>query len=115
VRNPRLIFLVLRALSVLALLLAVRTARADEATALKIGTLAPAESPWGQVFKVWAKGVSERTHGALSLQFYWNGQQGDEGAMPRPAVPPSQWFRADRRPAFSRELACARRVLIRGR
>jgi TRAP-type C4-dicarboxylate transport system substrate-binding protein len=25
--------------------------------------------------------VNERTNGALSLQFFWNGQQGDEGAM----------------------------------
>jgi TRAP-type C4-dicarboxylate transport system substrate-binding protein len=56
-----------------------QTARADET--LKVGTLAPAESPWGQVFKIWAKGVNERTNGAVSLQFFWNGQQGDEGAM----------------------------------
>lgn len=56
------------------------TARAD-ATTLKLGTLAPAESPWGQVFKVWKKGVEERSGGALELQFFWNGQQGDEAAM----------------------------------
>lgn len=55
-------------------------AKAD-ATTLKIGTLAPAESPWGQVFKVWKRGVSERSNGALELQFFWNGQQGDEAAM----------------------------------
>jgi TRAP-type C4-dicarboxylate transport system substrate-binding protein len=63
------------------LVLSPRLARADETSTLRIGTLAPAESPWGQVFKVWAKGVSERTAGSLSLQFFWNGQQGDEGAM----------------------------------
>jgi TRAP-type C4-dicarboxylate transport system substrate-binding protein len=56
------------------------TAKAD-ATQLKIGTLAPAESPWGQVFKVWKKGVEERSGGSLQLQFFWNGQQGDEVAM----------------------------------
>jgi TRAP-type C4-dicarboxylate transport system substrate-binding protein len=56
-------------------------ARADDGTTLKVGTLAPGESPWGQVFKVWAKGVNARTNGAISLQFFWNGQQGDEGAM----------------------------------
>ena len=67
-------------LAALALVLGAKTARA-ESTTLKIGTLAPAESPWGQVFKIWAKGVNERTNGALSLQFFWNGQQGDEGAM----------------------------------
>jgi len=55
-------------------------AKAD-ANTLKIGTLAPAESPWGTVFKVWKKGVSDRSNGALELQFFWNGQQGDEAAM----------------------------------
>ena len=39
----------------------IKTAHADDAMTLKVGTLAPAESPWGKVFKVWAKGVSERT------------------------------------------------------
>src|SRR5580698_5653132 len=63
------------------LVMGASTARADDSTTLKVGTLAPAESPWGQVFKIWAKGVNARTNGALSLQFFWNGQQGDEGAM----------------------------------
>ncbi len=52
-----------------------------ETTVLKIGTLAPAESPWGKVFRVWQKAVKERTNGAVELQFFWNGQQGDEAAM----------------------------------
>jgi TRAP-type C4-dicarboxylate transport system substrate-binding protein len=66
------------------------TAKADTTT-LKIGTLAPAESPWGQVFKVWKTGVCQRSggtvegktcsNGSLELQFFWNGQQGDETAM----------------------------------
>jgi TRAP-type transport system periplasmic protein len=51
------------------------------AATLKVGTLAPAESPWGQVFKIWQKGVKERTNGGIELQFFWNGQQGDEVAM----------------------------------
>jgi TRAP-type transport system periplasmic protein len=68
-------------LAVLAFVFLAKVAHADDATTLKVGTLAPAESPWGQVFKIWAKGVSERTNGALGLQFFWNGQQGDEGAM----------------------------------
>ncbi|CAN5411406.1 TRAP transporter substrate-binding protein [soil metagenome] len=59
---------------------ATQTARAD-ATTLKVGTLAPGESPWGQVFKVWKKGVEDRSGGSLQLQFFWNGQQGDESAM----------------------------------
>jgi TRAP-type transport system periplasmic protein len=71
----------LAVLAVFALVFAARAARADDSTTLKVGTLAPAESPWGQVFKIWAKGVNERTNGAISLQFFWNGQQGDEGAM----------------------------------
>ena len=57
-----------------------RPAEADAIT-LTVGTLAPAESPWGKVFKVWKKAVNLRTNGALDLQFFWNGQQGDEGAM----------------------------------
>lgn len=56
-----------------------REARAAEV--IKIGTLAPAASPWGQVFKVWAEAVKQKSGGALDLQFFYNGQQGDEGAM----------------------------------
>jgi TRAP-type C4-dicarboxylate transport system substrate-binding protein len=52
-----------------------------DATSLKIGTLAPPDSPWGQVFKVWKRAVSERSAGAIDLQFFWNGQQGDDRAM----------------------------------
>jgi TRAP-type C4-dicarboxylate transport system substrate-binding protein len=50
-------------------------------TTLKIGTLAPPDSPWGQVFKVWKRAVAERSSGAIDLQFFWNGQQGDDRAM----------------------------------
>jgi TRAP-type C4-dicarboxylate transport system substrate-binding protein len=57
-----------------------RVARA-EPVVLKIGTLAPPDSPWGQVFKVWKKGVEDRSGGSLQLQFFWNAQQGDESAM----------------------------------
>jgi TRAP-type C4-dicarboxylate transport system substrate-binding protein len=56
-----------------------RVARAAEV--IKIGTLAPAASPWGQVFKVWADAVKVKSAGQLELQFFFNGQQGDEGAM----------------------------------
>jgi len=54
---------------------------ANAAEVVKIGTLAPASSPWGQVFKVWAEAVSKKSDGKVELQFFWNGQQGDEGAM----------------------------------
>jgi TRAP-type C4-dicarboxylate transport system substrate-binding protein len=59
--------------------LAPRDARAAEV--VSIGTLAPASSPWGQVFKVWADAVSKKSGSRLELQFFYNGQQGDEGAM----------------------------------
>lgn len=54
---------------------------ARAAEVIKIGTLAPGASPWGQVFKVWAEAVSKKSEGRLELQFFYNGQQGDEGAM----------------------------------
>jgi TRAP-type C4-dicarboxylate transport system substrate-binding protein len=57
----------------------VGTARAG--TTLKIGTLAPADSPWGKEFKKWANNVSNDTNGELQLDFQWNGQAGDEVLM----------------------------------
>jgi TRAP-type C4-dicarboxylate transport system substrate-binding protein len=54
---------------------------ASAAEVLKMGTLAPKASPWGQVFTVWEKAVKEKSGGRLELQFFYNGQQGDEGAM----------------------------------
>jgi TRAP-type transport system periplasmic protein len=54
---------------------------AHAADVIKIGTLAPAASPWGQVFKIWAEAVKKRSNEQLELQFFYNGQQGDEGAM----------------------------------
>ena len=48
---------------------------------IKIGTLAPKSSPWGVVFETWIKAVNERSGGNLELQFFYNGQQGDDSAM----------------------------------
>lgn len=48
---------------------------------LKIGSLAPSQSPWAQVLNVWKKAVEERSKGELKLRFYWNGTQGDEASM----------------------------------
>ena len=56
------------------------TAHADPVV-LKFGTLAPPESPWGRVFKVWARATDQRSASAVKIQFFWNGTQGDEGAM----------------------------------
>ena len=52
---------------------------ADET--IKIGTLAPKSSPWGKVFETWIKAVNEKSGGKMELQFFYNGQQGDEDAM----------------------------------
>ena len=57
------------------------TTEARAAETIKIGTLAPKSSPWGKVFEVWVKAVSEKSGGKLELQFFYNGQQGDEDAM----------------------------------
>jgi TRAP-type C4-dicarboxylate transport system substrate-binding protein len=58
-----------------------RQAKADDGETLKIGTLAPKQSPWGQVFEVWTAAVKKKSDSKLQLQFFYNGQQGDEGAM----------------------------------
>src|SRR5258706_8274496 len=54
---------------------------ATEPLTLKLGSLAPRESPWGQILRVWAKAVKEKTGGAVTLDFYWNATQGDEAAQ----------------------------------
>ena len=71
-----------------------RAAHADAKTdTIKIGTLAPGDSPWGQVYKIWLKALHERSKlpdgqksdtgkdYGLDATFYWNAQQGDEAAM----------------------------------
>jgi TRAP-type C4-dicarboxylate transport system substrate-binding protein len=73
--SPRLAFLVFT-LTVVAL-----AGEAQAATTLKIGTLAPQDSPWGREFKKWASDVSTDTNGELTLDFQWNGQAGDEVLM----------------------------------
>jgi TRAP-type C4-dicarboxylate transport system substrate-binding protein len=57
------------------------TGLAEASTTLKIGTLAPADSPWGKEFKKWSNAVSNDTNGELQLDFQWNGQAGDEVLM----------------------------------
>jgi TRAP-type C4-dicarboxylate transport system substrate-binding protein len=56
-----------------------REARADDT--LNVGTLAPESSPWGQVFKVWARKVEQNSNGSLHLQWSWGGTAGDENTM----------------------------------
>jgi TRAP-type transport system periplasmic protein len=57
------------------------TTSASAGEEVKLGTLAPADSAWGKVFKAWAKAVEDESAGALKLTWYFNGQQGDEIAM----------------------------------
>jgi TRAP-type C4-dicarboxylate transport system substrate-binding protein len=52
-----------------------------EPTVLKVGSLAPRESPWGQVLRVWVKAVKEKTKGEVEIEIFWNATQGDEAAQ----------------------------------
>ena len=55
--------------------------RASATEVLKIGTLYPKSSPWGQVCTMFAKAVKDKSGGNLEVQFLFNGETGDEGAM----------------------------------
>jgi len=72
---------VVKFLGALTVLAGIGVAGEASAETITIGTLAPKASPWGQVFKVWADAVSKKSDGKIDLQFYYNGAQGDEGAM----------------------------------
>ncbi|MGO9832590.1 MAG: TRAP transporter substrate-binding protein DctP [Polyangiaceae bacterium] len=54
---------------------------AQATTTLKIGTLAPQDSPWGKEFKEWASEVAADTNGEMQLDFQWSGVAGDEVLM----------------------------------
>ncbi len=63
---------------------AVTATFATEASAkssLRVATLAPKNSAWGKVFKIWEKAVRKKTDDKLKLKIYYNGVQGDEGSM----------------------------------
>jgi TRAP-type C4-dicarboxylate transport system substrate-binding protein len=57
------------------------TSAANATTTIKIGTLAPQDSPWGKEFKKWGNEVANASHGDVQLDFQWNGQGGDEVLM----------------------------------
>jgi TRAP-type C4-dicarboxylate transport system substrate-binding protein len=59
----------------------VLSAPAGAVTTVKIGTLAPGDSPWAREFKKFAAQISNDTNGELELDFQWNGQAGDEALM----------------------------------
>ena len=54
---------------------------AAEPVVLKLGSLAPRESPWGTVLRVWQKAVKEKTKGEVTIEIFWNATQGDEAAQ----------------------------------
>lgn len=54
--------------------------RAD-AHKLRVATLAPKNSAWGKVFKVWQKALSQKSGGKLELEVYYNASQGNEDTM----------------------------------
>lgn len=45
---------------------------------IKLATLAPKQSPWGKIFRVWAKAIEKKTEGRVGLRWYWNGIAGPE-------------------------------------
>lgn len=74
----------IRRLFVLVAVIAATLGAASSASAaeeVKLGTLAPADSAWGKVFKAWSKAVEEESGGAVKLTWYFNAVQGDEIAM----------------------------------
>ena len=62
-------------------LLATISHAASSVEVIKIGTAVPKSSPWGHVFSVWTDAVTKKSAGQLEVQFFYNGQQGDEVDM----------------------------------
>lgn len=64
-----------------AAVLSAASASAADATTLRVATLAPKNSAWGKVFKVWQKAIDKKTDGALKLEVFYNAVQGNEDSM----------------------------------
>lgn len=73
----------LRWLLGIALFGALLTAAPDALAAhtLRVATLAPKNSAWGKVFKVWQKAIDQKSNGALKLEVFYNAVQGNEESM----------------------------------
>ncbi len=71
----------LLAVAVAATLLGPAGARADAPQTLRFATLAPKNSSWGKLFRVWQEVVKKKTEGRLEVHVYFNAVQGDEEAM----------------------------------
>jgi TRAP-type transport system periplasmic protein len=56
-------------------------AEAAAQSKLRVATIAPKNSAWGKVFKVWAKAIDQKTEGKLQLDIYYNAVQGMDEAM----------------------------------
>ena len=54
------------------------SAAAEQATELRIATLAPSGSSWMKVFNAWNLTIQKETNETLKLRFYAGGSQGDE-------------------------------------
>ncbi len=54
---------------------------AEAAHTLRVATLAPKNSAWGKVFKVWEQALAKKSNGALKLQVFYNAVQGNEDSM----------------------------------
>jgi TRAP-type C4-dicarboxylate transport system substrate-binding protein len=76
--NPRFLFVLVLAVALVALPGTTPSTRAEEATELRIASLAPAGSSWMKVLNAWNKTIQDKTDGRLKLRFYPGGSQGDE-------------------------------------
>ncbi len=54
---------------------------ASAAEVVTVGTVAPKQSVWGRVFSVWEAAVKKKSEGRLEVRVFYNGLQGDDGAM----------------------------------
>ena len=65
---------------------ATKTAAADPPAGgapfvIKLGTLAPRSSTWGNLFEAWKRTVKKETGGACELDWAYSGSAGDEAGM----------------------------------
>ncbi|MEZ4224693.1 MAG: TRAP transporter substrate-binding protein DctP [Polyangiaceae bacterium] len=67
--------------AVLSCVLWAPTAGAEPVRKIRIATLAPKNSAWGKVFKVWQQAIDKKTKGKLALDVYFNAVQGNEQSM----------------------------------
>lgn len=71
----------LASLALFALVMSIAARAHADGHVVTIGTLAPKQSAWGKVFSVWEEAVKKKSGGKLELRIFYNGQQGDDGAM----------------------------------